>query len=525
MKKILIITALFISASIFAQKKNPANWHTKDPKADKIYGAGADEALKLLESKGKTAKTVIVAVIDSGVDTDHEDLKKIIWINKGEIPDNGIDDDKNGYVDDVNGWSFLGGKTDDINYEASELARLYQSMHKKFKNADEEKLSGEELKEYEKYKDIKNKYLAEQMKNEMQLQQMAILSSFIKNVKKQNNGEFNKGGISSYQTVDPTELRLKKYLKVIFAFGLSPAELESQIEEGEKVYSNMVKYNKMNADSIRAAVVGDDPNDYTNRFYGCNRVKGPDALHGTHVSGIIAAVRGNNIGIDGMAPNVLIMPIRAVPNGDERDKDVANAIRYAVDNGATIINMSFGKYYYANKKYVDDAILYAKSKDVLLIHAAGNDSKDKNVEDSYPTRILSDGTVASNWIDVGASKYKKGKNMLAEFSNYGSTTVDLFAPGYEIYSTIPDNKYINESGTSMAAPSTAGVAAIIRGYFPELKAEEVKAVLMKTVVPYKKKVILPGSKKTKVKVKEICISGGFINANNAVKELLGLNKK
>jgi subtilisin family serine protease len=251
-------------------------------------------------------------------------------------------------------------------------------------------------------------------------------------------------------------------------------------------------------------------------------VEGPDALHGTHVSGIIAAMRDNNLGIIGIANDVKIMPVRAVPNGDERDKDVANAIRYAVDNGATVINMSFGKYYSPDKKLVDEAVKYAQSKDVLLIHAAGNESKDNDIELSFPNRELLSGEIANNWIQVGASSYKKGKTILGDFSNYGKNKVDLFAPGVDIYSTVCDSKYIAESGTSMASPSTAGVAAIIREYYPELKANEVREVLMKTVVPYKKKVKVPGTKKSKKKLKELCISGGFVNTNNAVLEL---NKK
>ena len=221
----------------------------------------------------------------------------------------------------------------------------------------------------------------------------------------------------------------------------------------------------------------------------------------------------------------MIFTLFAIPNGDERDKDVANAIRYAVDNGATVINMSFGKYYSPDKKLVDEAVEYALSKDVLLIHAAGNESKNKDVEESYPSRELLSKKIAPNWIEVGASSYKKGKNIIASFSNYSCKRVDLFAPGVDIYSTIPDNKYIVESGTSMASPATAGVAALIRGYFPDLKANEVRELLIKTSVPYKRKVKVPGTKKSKKKLNELCISAGFINANNAVIELIGLNKK
>jgi cell wall-associated protease len=318
---------------------------------------------------------------------------------------------------------------------------------------------------------------------------------------------------------------LKKGLKLAFTLGLEPKELETQIEEGGKMIRNMYKYNKLDSDSMRTYLVGDDVNNPNEKYYGCNRVEGPDALHGSHVAGIIAAMRGNNLGIEGIANNVKIMALRAVPNGDERDKDIANAIRYAVDNGATVINMSFGKYYSPDKKLVDDAVKYAQSKDVLLIHAAGNESKNNDVELSFPNREFTDGTLATNWIQVGASSYKGGKSLIGSFSNYGQKKVDLFAPGVDVYSTIPDNKYISESGTSMASPSTAGVAALIRSYFPELKAEEVKAVMMKTVVPYKKSVVVPGSKKDKKKVAELCISGGFVNANNAVMELMGLTKK
>ncbi|MBL7883346.1 MAG: S8 family peptidase [Bacteroidia bacterium] len=522
MKKLFIITSAFISLYSFAQKKAPDNWQTLDPKADKAYGTGSEQAYKTLT--GKTPKTVIVAVIDSGIEVDHEDLKDVMWKNAGEIPDNGIDDDKNGYIDDVYGWSFLGGKNGDINYEATELARLYQKGVKKFKWMDTTNLNAQQTKEYEEFKIIKNKFLTEQSKQEQQLKSIEMVANFLDKVKNQNNGVLSKDALKKYTPENETEKQLKKGLKLAFTLGLDVKELETQIAEGGKMIGNMYKYNKLDSDSMRTYIVGDDVNNPNEKYYGCNRVEGPDALHGSHVAGIIAATRGNNIGIEGIANSVKIMAIRAVPNGDERDKDVANAIRYAVDNGASIINMSFGKYHSPDKKLVDEAVKYAQSKDVLLIHAAGNESKNNDIELSFPTRELDGGEVASNWMQIGASAYKGDKNIIGSFSNYGQKKVDLFAPGVGIYSTIPDNKYINESGTSMAAPSTAGVAAIIRSYFPELKAEEVKAVLMKTVVPFKGSVVVPGSKKEKKKVAELCVAGGFVNANNAVMELMGLNQ-
>ena len=383
-----------------------------------------------------------------------------------------------------------------------------------------EKITNTEVKEFAEYKKIKNEYLNELKKEEQELQSIDFVYDFLEKVKKQNNGSLTKATINNYSTEDKKEKQLKKFIKLAAAFGVKPEELEGQLKEGKVYLENSVKYNKLNADSIRQYIVGDDINNADERYYGCNRVKGPDALHGTHVAGIIAATRNNNVGIRGIANNVRIMPVRAVPNGDERDKDIANAIRYAVDNGASIINMSFGKYYSPNKEVVDEAVQYALSKDVLLIHAAGNESKNVDSALSFPNRELSAGITAPNWLEVGANAYKKNKKLIGSFSNYGKLKVDLFAPGVDIYSTVPDNKYLNESGTSMAAPSTAGVAALIRSYFPELKAEEVKLLLMKTVVPYRKKVIIPGTTKKKAKVSDLCISGGFVNANNAVTELL-----
>lgn len=522
-KHCIFLLLIFFTSSLLAQKKAPKNWQLLNPLTDKVYGIGLENAY--LSLKDKKANTVIVAVIDSGTDIEHEDLKDIIWKNEGEIADNNIDDDKNGYIDDVNGWSFLGGKNSDINYESSELARIFHKLNKKFENADTSKLIDAELKEFIYYKKIKISFFNEQKTLELQLNNIQFFSSFLDKVKKQNNGLLSKEALKNFVPENGLDKKIKKRMKFLFLLGLKPEKLEEELKNGKENFENSLKYNQMNADSIREYIVGDDLSNLNNPYYGCNRVKGPDALHGTHVSGIIAAIRNNNIGINGIAANVKIMPIRAVPNGDERDKDIACAIKYAVDNGAKIINMSFGKYYSPDKKLVDDALNYALSKDVLLIHAAGNDSKNSDKELSFPNRELISDSIVPNWIEVGASSFSGGKNLIGSFSNFGKTKVDLFAPGVDIYSTIPDNKYVNESGTSMASPTVAGVAAVIRGYFPELKADEVKAVLMKTVVRYKKKVIIPGSGNRKVKMKELCVSGGIVNVNNAVLELMGLNKK
>lgn len=521
MNKILgVCTILILSYTTgLAQPSEDINWYLKSPQKDKVYGTAANEAYELL--KGKKSIPVIVAVIDSGVETDHEDLKDVIWINEDEIPGNGIDDDQNGYVDDVHGWSFLGGPTEDIKDEASELKRLVFLDRKYFGDKTAEQISSVDKSRFEKYQIQKKEYEEEVAKNSATYQNIKMLSDYIQHVKDASNGIFSKETNASYIPQNEQEKKIKSRSKLFF-ISLTPEQLDNEIKGALEMFEGQVKMASIDADSLRAIIVGDDPNSLSQRFYGCNRYEGPDAMHGTHVSGIIAASRGNGIGIDGVSNNTKIMVLRAVPNGDERDKDVANAIRYAVDNGARVINMSFGKYYVLHKDYVDEAVKYAMDHDVLLIHAAGNDAKDKDLEDSYPTRKANSGVTFPNWIDVGASSAsRKPKKILANFSNYGATSVDFFAPGVDVYSTVPDGKYDNASGTSMACPATSGVVALIRSYFPTLSAVQVKEVLMKTTTPYKKKVLVPGTKK-KLKMNQVCISGGFVNAANAVKYILNM---
>lgn len=507
---LLFVTTFFLS---FGQKNEPSNWYLKDPIKDKIYGVGAEEAYKLL--MGKKAKEVIVAVIDSGVDTEHPDLKEVIWINEDEIPGNGIDDDKNGYIDDVHGWSFLGGPGGDISDESSELSRIYFADKAYFSDRDTNSFPVSDKVRYKRFQEIETIFLAEKANAARQMEGIKLLADYMAAVK-QEKGTFTKSTNKSYKPKNDVEKKIKARMKLIL-IGYKPEVLETEI--GTMIANSQQDSEKMVNDSLRIALVGDNPNDLTEKYYGCNRYMGPDAFHGTHVSGIIAAKRGNGIGIEGIAENAKIMVIRVVPNGDERDKDIANGIYYAVDNGAKVINMSFGKYYSPNKEVIDAAVTYAYDHDVLLLHAAGNEAKNKDLQDSYPTRKFLNGQIASNWLEIGASSSSKDpKKLIAEFSNYGVTTVDLFAPGVDIYSTIPNNAYGNASGTSMACPAAAGVAALIRGYFPELSASQVKEVLMKTAIRSDAVITIPGGGVGKMV--DVSITGGFINAASAVRFLL-----
>jgi len=518
MKSIVFFTLVACSTGIvYSQPKEEINWYLKSPKKDKVYGTATNEAYEILT--GKKSIPVIVAVIDSGVETDHPDLKDVIWVNDDEIPGNGKDDDNNGYIDDVNGWSFLGGPTEDIKDEASELKRLVFLDRKYFGDKRVDEIPASDKARYEAYQVMKKKYDEEISNASATLQNIKVFADYIQHVKDASGGVFSKETNANYVPQTEQEKKIQSRSKLFF-ISLTPEQLDHEVSNAIATYESQVNMASVDADSVRTAIVGDDPNSLSQRYYGCNRYEGPEAMHGTHVSGIIAASRGNGIGIDGIAANAQIMVLRAVPNGDERDKDVANAIRYAVDNGAKIINMSFGKYYALHKEYVDEAVTYALEHDVLLIHAAGNESKNKDIEDNFPTRKAKSGKIFPNWIEVGASSAsRKPKSILADFSNYGETTVDFFAPGYDIYSTVPDAKYEDASGTSMACPATAGVAALLRSYFPTLTAVQIKEAMMNSVTPYKKKVLVPGTKE-KLKMSQLCISGGFLNAANAVNYIL-----
>jgi subtilisin family serine protease len=257
---------------------------------------------------------------------------------------------------------------------------------------------------------------------------------------------------------------------------------------------------------------------FRSKYYGNHQVWGPDkkhALHGTHVSGIIAQIRGNDLGGDGVATHVEIMAIRAVPDGDEYDKDIALAIRYAVDNGAKIINGSFGKGFSPQKHWVHEAIQYAASKDVLFVHAAGNDADNLGEVESYPNDKVNGKEIADNFIKIGALNYVFGSEIVADFSNYGQQDVDVFAPGVKIYATVPNNEYEHQQGTSMASPNAAGVAALIRSYFPTLTASQVKKVMKDSGIALNKTVIIGGDSDNKASFSSLSSSGRIINAYNA----------
>ncbi len=483
------------------QKKS---WGHTDLVADTIPGMSVDKAYREIIGTKKGTK-VIVAVLDSGIDLKHEDLDGVIWTNRKEKPGNGKDDDKNGYIDDIHGYNFLGESYN----EQLEYARI---LRLKLGDADLQAKAKTELdKEYQQAFGNKQQY--EQILQAVEKADAAV---------KQHLGktDYTKKDVSGIKSENEEMQRHVAVLTQMYTFADSIPEIIEELEGGIKHFTEQLNYN-LKVDFDGRKVVGDNPYDLMDTKYGNgnpqNRVE--DESHGTHVAGIIAAERNNGKGAKGVANNVAIMSIRAVPNGDEYDKDIALGIRYAVDNGAKIINGSFGKSFSPNAEWVYEAIKYAASKDVLIVHAAGNEGA--NLDDpknpNYPNDQINNGPeIADNVITVGALDPKYGSEMVASYSNYGAINVDVFAPGTDIYSTVPNNKYEFMPGTSMAAPAVAGVAALVRSQYPSLSASQVKKVILDSGLSVKAAVILGGDASKNNTLDKISTSGKIVNAYNAL---------
>lgn len=516
-KTISILALMFATTSAFAQKKKqelPGLWYQENF-SKKAFNIDLNKTYSDL-LKGTEGKEIVVAVLDGGTEINHPDLKDNIWHNPGEIPFNNIDDDNNGYVDDTVGWNFIGGKDGRmVNFDNLEITRLVRAYKKEFADLDASDINDPVKRaRYADYMKLKGEIEEKSAGYKDQLNRIKPIAeaaqSMMKNMGKEDPTAED---IANYEPRSSEETMLKTILKFNLKGSMKFKDLHDQLKEGVEQLDAMVNYH-YNVDFDPRNIVGDDYNNGSERYYGNNNVAGPEAFHGTHVAGIIGAVRGNGIGVDGVADKVKIMVVRLVPNGDERDKDVANGIRYAVDNGAKIINMSFGKGYKFNKAIVDSAVAYAASKGVLLVHAAGNDAEDNDVVPNYPNDSLPGGSFARTWIEVGASQ-REPNHIATDFSNYGVSNVDIFSPGFQINSTAPDGKYAKANGTSMAAPVLSGVAALLWSRYPTLSAEQVKDILMQSSVKYKKKVVMPGNKKAKVKFSELSVSGGVVNVYKA----------
>ena len=539
---------LLFTISSFSQSDLSKGWHLLDKKKDSVYGISLNDAYLFLQQKKLQSVPIIVAVLDSGIDTTQEDLKNVFWTNPKEIAGNGKDDDHNGYVDDVHGWNFIGNKSGkNLVKSPEEKIRIYHAFKDSFLRKEPKDTMNMTVKQ----KFLYNAWLRAAKELDIKPEEFSrfeMLEASIKALKRLDKiitseldtAEYTISYLEQHATKTKEGKEAKNsYISFAKVLGIESdekntttlTELEDYLENKRKE----IQGKENQPDDIRAATINDNYQNITDKYYGNNDVTGPSCLHGTHVAGIIAAERNNGIGIDGVADNARIMIIRGVPEGDEYDKDIALGIIYAADNGAKVINMSFGKAYSPEKWWVDSAIRYAERKDVLLIHSAGNDAENLDSIESYPTAYSEFyKNKAANIIVVGASSnntYGNG-SVIADFSNYSKNKVDILAPGVKIYSTLPPrNQYGNLNGTSMAAPVVSGVAALIRSYFPKLNYKQVKEAILKSVTYTDSSVInlRPGNSEEKVTLQEVCKTGGIVNAARAIEYAynlsIGINNK
>jgi subtilisin family serine protease len=513
---------LSVKVNYLKPKSSDKNWQNKDIIKDSIPGISLDRAYQEL-LKNKIGKQVIVAVIDAQMDIHHEDLKQAIWVNKDEIPNNGIDDDKNGYVDDVNGWNFIGNTKGESVYESHfEFIRVIKKFKDIFENKSFDSVNNQLKTEYILYKKAKKRVQKE-------YKRMAYIKSAmdysinwldsIKNILKPYfpDEKYTIKKLKSYQTKD-------KKLKSAINRMIIAIRRDWSIKFFKKRIKDLDRYNDfyLNLNYNDRDLVGDDVNDVKDVKYGYHNVLvNPKfkVYHATYMAGVIGAIRNNNIGLDVFSNQIKIMPLVVSSNGDENDKDIALAIRYAVDNGAKVINMSFIKDFSMHQKWVQDALIYAEKHQVLCVHGSGNDHLDNDTFTNYPVDYDNFGfEIVDNFIEVGSNAYHANKWLISSFSNYGIKNVDIFAPGQNIYTTNINDGYTYDDGTSMAVPMVTGIAALIWSYYPNLKAKQVKEIILASGVSYDLDVEITGEdgKKKLVPFNSLSKSGKIVNAYNAL---------
>jgi len=559
---IILIIFFFLSCTTIKESNSPKsktiskkefanaelqNWYQKDYLEDTIPGISLEKWYRLNKKKQKN-KNIIVAVIDTQIDINHDDLKGQFWTNSNEIPNNGIDDDQNGYKDDIYGWSFTGTKSGSyVVWNRYEYVRIVQEWDKLFKDKTESQIEAKDLWKFKEYQralktfEEKNKYYRRWFKSlNYKVKLYPIAKDTLKYFFPKENYTYKQldSLYKKYKTNDKEfwQRRDDNDEDLGALIGSMIANLDMQQYTLEKIQDQQTQLDSilnknLNVNYNERLPIGDNPN-ILEKGYGNNKIsnniEGVRTIqdHNTMVSGIIAANRSNNTGIKGIT-DVKIMPLNISPSGDEHDKDIAMAVRYAVDNGAKIINMSFGKEFSMHKDWVSDAFKYAEEHNVLLVHSAGNDSEDLDKAFHYPNDQNYEGIrgICNNFISVGSTTKNLGEKLVSDYSNYGKENVDLFAPGEDIYTTGAGNIYKTDSGTSFSAPMVSGTAAIIWSYYPNLTAKEVKQIIMDSGTAYSIDVILPGTEDKKVPFSELSKSGKVLNVYNAMQLAEKVSKK
>lgn len=511
---------LFVSQGVFSQvtldDEALKTWWQKDLEHDSIPGIGLqrlyDEFLQ-----NREGEEVIVAVLDTKLDIDHEDLKQNIWVNEDEIAGNGIDDDHNGYIDDINGWNFLGNANgDEVPYQSTEMVRIIKRYETKYANVDINTISGDETYDYLSAKKELEKKQAAFLEDNHYLDSISTLYfDWKKQVVKALKGKpYSKETLDSLASVDKDFKDHTNWMKDMIDWGIEEEGfLQTYIDENNQ-YLN-----------THYSVAFDERK---NVDIGNGNVKGNDMpfQHSTPVTGVIAASRDNGIGINGIVSKIKIMPVVMVSDGDEHDEDVAKAIRYATDNGAKIINMSWGKYYSTQPNLVKEAIAYAAKKDVFMVTASGNGAKNIDEEPNFPTDFYDQEEASNNFIKVGGISPSLDATFVASFSNYGKSQVDIMAPAVKIYTTDTENSYKTTRGTSYASPMVAGTAALLKSYFPYLTAAQLKEIILSSGTKLDLMVKRPGNEEgdALVPFSSLSKTGSILNVYAAFQKAMVIEK-
>lgn len=487
------------------------NWQYQDIIKDTIAGISLEKAQELVADKDNSIVTV--AIIDSPIEISHEHLKNNIWTNTDEIPNNNIDDDKNGYIDDIHGWNFMGNAkgVNDI-YMQMESTRLLKKYEAQKPTSTNEST----------YSLVKKLYDSIYMKSKKEYDHYSEIYKAYKGVKselskKSLNGNYSIKQLDSIKKVYADDWYFKSMITNLIS-------LEKYIGGDDIIFYNEL-YTKhlevlFHKEYNDRKITGDNPNVLNDSNYGNHVVShNLDKLtHGTSVSGPM--IQSSKSQVQGISSKIKIMPICISGYGSEHDKDIALAIRYAVDNGAKVINISLGKLLSLHKEWVFEAFKYAEQHDVIIVSSAGDSSLNLTEINYYYPNDNVDNTaeVSNNFLLVGASTYDPNEKLVASFSNYGTIDVDIFAPGIEIFTTTVNNTYDFQDGTSMSASITSGVAALIFSYYPNLIASEVKQIIMESGVSYDIMVNKPSTSKEKelVPFSSLSKSGKIVNAYNAL---------
>ena len=453
---------------------------------DSLKGANITAAQQYLHShKAKKKRTVVVGIIDSGADTECLALKRALWTNAKEKI-NGKDDDHNGYVDDVHGWNFLGTKDGKFNMTSAgtEEYRQFKRLYPKYKNVkSREEVADSNRKEYAYYMAMRrkakiNSYLMFYEVAARKQKLMGEMDDMLKRAKLDVD-TLTMGGMLNTEVADT--LVKDTFVKLIMA-DLYKNPMTTRWDDyvkkqradfalmGKRIYS-------IEHDKDKRLLMGDNQEDATDRFYGNNMLNIEGMEHGNFVASVVAGNVVDDSRYSGVCVDARVMPVRVCPEGDEYDKDVATGIIYAVDNGAKIINLSLGKYTSPHPEMVNEAIAYAGKHDVLVIGAAGNNHLNIDSIAYFPAAVDAKGQTLDNFIRVGGTAMDGSRSSI---SNYGDHKVDIYAPGEYISGVYPGNKKDFANGTSVATPVVSGIAAMLRTYFPKLKATQLKRVLIET---------------------------------------------